>query len=133
MLQRIERHRQNRPQHWQTIEEPIKLAQIINRYNETSNCLLVDCLTLWLANILFNKQGTLQLAVFEREVKALLGSLENFTGQLILVSNEVGLGVIAMDEMSRRFVDEAGLLHQQLARVSDKVTLVTAGLPQVLK
>ncbi len=133
MQQRINRHRQNRPQHWTTVEEPIKLADVISRYSEKNNCLLVDCLTLWLTNILFDKQGQLQLAVFEKEVKLLLSSLESFTGQLILVSNEVGLGVVAMDKMTRRFVDEAGLLHQQLARISDKVVLVTAGLPQILK
>lgn len=133
MQQRIRLHRQSRPQHWMTIEEPIKLGQVINHYNEENNCLLVDCLTLWLANILFDKQGKLQLAVFEREVEVLLNSLESFTGQLILVSNEIGLGVVAMEKMTRRFVDEAGLLHQQLARISDKVVLVTAGLPRVLK
>lgn len=133
MQQRIECHRQSRPQHWKTVEEPIKLAQIINDYSEKDNCLLVDCLTLWLANVLFDKQGELQQVIFEREVQALLYSLDSFSGQLILVSNEVGLGVIAMDKMTRRFVDEAGLLHQKIACASDKVTFVTAGLPRVLK
>jgi adenosylcobinamide kinase/adenosylcobinamide-phosphate guanylyltransferase len=133
MQLRIEHHRQNRPQHWITVEEPIKLADVINQHSEENSCLLVECLTLWLTNILFDNQGQVQLTVFEREVHALHNVLASFTGQIILVSNEVGLGVVAMEKMTRRFVDEAGLLHQQIASVSDKVVLVTAGLPLVLK
>jgi len=133
MQARINRHRQNRPQQWQTVEEPIKLAEVIRQESDAEFCLLVDCLTLWLTNILFDKQGKLQQAVFEKETAALFDTLSNYTGQLILVTNEVGLGVVAMDKMTRRFVDEAGLLHQKIAAISNKVVLVTAGLPQVLK
>lgn len=133
MQTRIEHHRQNRPQQWKTIEEPIKLASIIEQYNATKSCLLVDCLTLWLTNILFDKQGREQQLLFEQESQALLMALSAFSGQVILVSNEVGLGIIPMDKMTRRFVDEAGFLHQKIAMLSDKVVLVTAGLPQVLK
>ncbi len=95
--------------------------------------LLVDCLTLWLSNILFNRQGELQQAVFQQETQALYEALSNFSGQLILVSNEVGLGVIPMHKMTRRFVDEAGFLHQQIALLSHRVVLMMAGLPQILK
>jgi len=133
MLDRINHHRQQRPQHWKTAEEPIHLAEVIKNHNTGNNYLLVDCLTLWLSNILFDKKGNLQLSVFEKEKAELLDTLSTFSGQLILVSNEVGSGLIAMDKMTRRFVDEAGRLHQQLAALSDKVVLVTAGLPQVLK
>lgn len=133
MRVRIKRHREDRPQHWQTVEEPIKLAQVIQQYSDAKRCLLVDCLTLWLSNILFNRQGELQQAVFEQETEALFEVLSDFSGQLILVSNEVGLGIVPMDKMSRRFVDEAGFLHQKIARLSDKVVMVTAGLPQRLK
>ena len=133
MQTRIERHRQNRPQQWQTVEEPIKLADVIQQNSGAEFCLLVDCLTLWLTNILFDKHGTVQQAVFEKETTALFDALSNISGQLILVTNEVGLGIVAMDKMTRRFVDEAGLLHQKIAAMSNKVVLITAGLPQVLK
>ena len=130
---RIKRHRDDRPQYWQTVEEPIKLAQVIQQYSDTNICLLVDCLTLWLTNILFSHQGEVQLVVFEQETEALFKALAGFSGRLILVSNEVGLGIVPMDKMTRRFVDEAGFLHQKIATLSDKVVMVTAGLPQVLK
>ena len=133
MAMRIKRHRDDRPQHWQTVEEPIKLAQVIQQYNDNNICLLVDCLTLWLTNILFSHQGEVQQVVFEQETEALFEALAGFSGQLILVSNEVGLGIVPMDKMTRRFVDEAGFLHQKIATLSDKVVMVTAGLPQVLK
>ena len=130
---RIKRHRDDRPQHWQTVEEPIKLAQVIQQYSDNNICLLVDCLTLWLTNILFSRQGEVQQVVFEQETEALFEALAGFSGRLILVSNEVGLGIVPMDKMTRRFVDEAGFLHQKIATLSDKVVMVTAGLPQVLK
>jgi len=133
MKARIGLHQQSRPQNWATVEEPIKLASILNKYDQQNSCLLVDCLTLWLSNILFDKKGELQQTVFDNETTALFDSLAQFSGHIILVSNELGLGVIAMDKMTRRFVDEAGLLHQKIATLSDKVVLVTAGLPQVLK
>ncbi len=133
MKLRIDRHQQDRPQSWHTVEEPVFLAKVINDHAQQNCCLLVDCLTLWLSNILFDKKGGVQQTIFDNETTALFESLSNFSGQIILVSNELGLGVIAMDKMTRRFVDEAGFLHQKIAALSDKVVLVTAGLPQVLK
>ncbi|HIF55498.1 MAG: bifunctional adenosylcobinamide kinase/adenosylcobinamide-phosphate guanylyltransferase [Methylococcales bacterium] len=133
MQARILHHQQTRPKHWPTIEEPIQLAKSIKSQDKENVCLLVDCLTLWLSNILFNRQGELQQAVFQQETQALYEALSNFSGQLILVSNEVGLGVIPMHKMTRRFVDEAGFLHQQIALLSHRVVLMTAGLPQILK
>ena len=133
MQARIRRHCQDRPQQWKTVEEPIKLAESIEKHSVENSCLLVDCLTLWLSNILFDKQGELQQTVFEKETQHLFDLLAAYTGQLILVTNEVGLGVVAMDKMTRRFVDEAGFLHQKVASLSDKVVFISAGLPQVLK
>lgn len=133
MQKRINIHRQDRPQDWETVEEPIRLAEIIKKYDNQQNYLLVDCLTLWLSNILFNKQGELQQAIFEKQTNELLAVLDNFSGQIILVTNEVGLGIIAIDKMTRRFVDEAGFLHQKIAALSDKVVFITAGIPQALK
>ncbi|PPD31151.1 MAG: bifunctional adenosylcobinamide kinase/adenosylcobinamide-phosphate guanylyltransferase [Methylomonas sp.] len=133
MHRRIEHHRQRRPAKWQTLEEPIQLAAVLQQHAHPDCCVLVDCLTLWLCNVLFDKQGQLQEAVFAEQRTALLDTLGQCQGQIIMVSNEVGMGVVAADAMTRRFVDEAGFLHQALAQICDRVTLVTAGLPQQLK
>jgi len=133
MQQRIETHKADRPQHWETIEEPILLADTLERYANTRYCLLVDCLTLWLSNILFNSQGDFQEDVFLQQKQALLNELPYMHTDIILVSNEVGSGIVPMNSMSRRFVDEAGRLHQQLAQLCTHVTLVTAGIALPLK
>ncbi len=133
MQSRITRHREDRPALWETIEEPIKLAEVIEKHNTLDNYLLVDCLTLWLTNILFDKQGHSQSTVFEKETGRLFDLLSDYKGELIMVTNEVGQGIVPMDNMARRFVDEAGFLHQKLATLCDRVVLISAGLPQVLK
>ena len=133
MQQRITHHQQRRPAEWQTLEEPIQLAAALKQHAQPGCCVLVDCLTLWLCNVLFDKQGQLQAAVFAEQRDSLLDTLSQCQGRIIMVSNEVGMGVVAADAMTRRFVDEAGFLHQALAQICDRVTLVTAGLPQQLK
>lgn len=133
MRNRIAHHRNQRPQHWQTVEQPIHLGQAILDHAGPQHCILVDCLTLWLCNVLFDKQGELRADRYRLQRDALLAALEGCQHRVILVSNEVGLGVVAADAMTRRFVDEAGFLHQKIAQLSDKVVLVTAGLPQILK
>jgi len=133
MQARIKKHQADRPKYWQTIEEPVLLADVIERYANTHHCLLVDCLTLWLSNILFDSQGNYQEDIFLQQKQALLNELPHIHADIILVSNEVGSGIIPIDSMSRRFVDEAGRLHQQLAKLCSHVTLVTAGLAQQLK
>lgn len=133
MHSRIQHHQQRRPQHWLTVEEPIALADVISEYAGKQHCLLVDCLTLWLCNVLFDKQGSLQEQRYRQQADALCVALATGGQHVIMVSNEVGLGVVAADAMTRRFVDEAGFLHQRLAQISDKVVLVSAGLPQILK
>ena len=144
MQQRINRHIDDRPAHWLTVEEPLLLAQVLKHHADKDTCLLVDCLTLWLTNVLMAEQdqstgsiGTKdRLAVIKSlaEYKEeLLTTLVSLPGQVILVSNEVGQGIVPMGELSRRFVDEAGWLHQDIARIANKVTLVVAGLPMALK
>ncbi|WP_428354477.1 bifunctional adenosylcobinamide kinase/adenosylcobinamide-phosphate guanylyltransferase [Methyloprofundus sp.] len=133
MLERIAKHQAERPRYWETIEEPVLLADVISQYAGSNNYLLVDCLTLWLSNILFDAQGEYQEDIFLQQKQALLEIIPDLHTEIALVSNEVGLGVVPMDKMSRRFVDEAGILHQQLAKICSHVTLVTAGLPQALK
>lgn len=133
MQARISHHRQRRPEHWKTVEQPIHLAQAIQDHAGPEHCILVDCLTLWLCNVLFDKQGEIQTERYQWQSDALLATLSECQHRVILVSNEVGSGVVPADAMSRRFVDEAGFLHQKIAQISHKVVLVTAGLPQILK
>lgn len=133
MQARIAHHQHRRPADWQTLEVPVQLAAAIQQHAHADVCLLIDCLTLWLSNVLFDKQGNLQNSVFETEKAALLAALSQYKGRVIMVSNEVGLGVVAADAMTRRFVDEAGFLHQDLAGICHSVVLVSAGLAQKLK
>ncbi len=128
MQRRIDHHRQTRFSKWITIEEPVALAETLRLETAENRCVLVDCLTLWLTNILLAGED-----IFERERSALLDIFPELDGDLILVSNEVGMGIVAADPLARRFVDEAGRLHQLLASQCDQVTLVTAGLPLRLK
>jgi adenosylcobinamide kinase/adenosylcobinamide-phosphate guanylyltransferase len=128
MRTRIQHHQTNRDDRWQTVEEPLQLAAALQEYSTAGNCILVDCLTLWLTNLLLADEET-----FQRERAALLSALPHMPGDIIFVSNEVGMGIVPMDALSRRFVDEAGRLHQTLAQHCDYVTLVTAGLPMSLK
>ena len=133
MRARIAHHRQRRPAEWQTLEEPIDLAGAIRTHANPECCLLIDCLTLWLSNVLFDRRGSIQEQLFAAQRAALLEALRDCKSRVIMVSNEVGLGVVAADAMTRRFVDEAGFLHQDLAQICGRVVLVTAGLPQRLK
>ncbi len=145
MQKRIALHQQDRPQQWQTLESPLLLGKTIDSLvNETINktadntqnvghCILIDCLTLWLTNCLCQHD----LAYFEQEKQQLLASLINTQTyqnlHIILVSNEVGHGIVPMGDLSREFVDQSGWLHQAIAEVADKVDFVMAGLPLSLK
>ncbi|KZC15886.1 adenosylcobinamide kinase/adenosylcobinamide phosphate guanyltransferase [Rhodanobacter sp. FW510-R12] len=129
MVERIAHHRARRPLAWACVEEPLALADVLRQRARADRCLLVDCLTLWLSNLL----GDADASCFERERAALLDTLPQLPGEILLVSNEVGMGVVPMGELSRRFVDEAGRLHQALAAVCDRVIFVAAGLPLTLK
>ena len=129
MRARIAAHRARRPEHWRLIEEPYRLASALHEYAEAGHCVLVDCLTLWLTNLLTAGDST----VLEREARALRVMLPTLAGRVILVSNETNMGVIPLGELNRRYCDEAGRLHQDLAEICDCVILTIAGLPQILK
>lgn len=129
MNQRIAHHRERRPSHWGLIEEPLELARVLQQAAGTGRCLLVDCLTLWLTNLLMLEDE--QRLVFERE--ALLQCVATLPGEIIFVSNETGMGVVPLGELTRRYVDEAGWLHQALAERCQRVVLTVAGLPLTLK
>jgi len=129
MRSRIEEHRRRRPPDWLTVEEPLALAQALRRHARNDRCVLIECLTLWLTNLLRAESSQ----ALEAERVPLLASVQELPGHVIFVSNETGLGVVPVDPLSRRFCDEAGRLHQDLASVCDRVTLMAAGLPLLLK
>lgn len=128
MQARIDTHRLRRPAHWQLREEPLALAQVLNQQPRPAPCLLIDCMSLWLSNLLHAGEETLQ-----RERDAFLAALESYPGPVVIVSNEVGLGLVGMDPLTRQFCDQLGWLNQALAARCDNVVMAVAGLPQVLK
>ncbi len=129
MNERIARHIGDRPAHWNTLEEPLYLARALQANAKDGRVILVDCLTLWLSNLLCRDDATF----FELQKQSLLECYGLLPGQVILVSNEVGQGIVPDNALARRFIDEAGWLHQALAAQSDQVTFVTAGIAQRLK
>ena len=128
MNERVRHHRERRPPHWALIEEPIELARVLRENARVDTCLLVDCLTLWLTNLLMLENP--QRLTDERD--ALLQCLGELPGEILFVSNETGMGVVPLGELTRRFVDEAGWLHQALAERCQRVVLTVAGLPLTL-
>ncbi len=129
MRARIALHRANRPKHWHVIEEPIQLADTLQQVTQTDHCILIDCITLWLTNILLSEDN----ALFEREHASFISALPQLPGTIIMVSNETNMGIIPMGELTRRYCDEAGKLHQLIARHCQNVILTVAGLPHYLK
>ncbi len=127
MAQRIEQHKERRGEVWTTVEEPLDLLLRLEKLSRPKTPVLVDCLTLWLSNLMEAGQDV----TFETE--RLLRCLPTLVGPVVLVSNEIGLGGIAGDPPTRRFADSLGLLNQTVGLTADKVVLITAGLPVVLK
>jgi len=140
MAARIAHHRQQRSSVWTTVEEPIALGDALVRWCTSDRVVLVDCLTLWLTNLLcadgddFPEVGAIKVpALFHEQRAHFLQALEQVTGDVVLVSNEVGLGVVPVGAISRCFADEAGRLNQAVAARCERVVLVAAGLPLALK
>jgi len=129
MQSRIEHHQNQRPAHWSLVEEPLLLAKTLQKIDRPNQIILVDCLTLWLTNLLVLDDQSIQ----QFECEQLLKVLPTLESEIILVSNETGLGVVPLGEISRRFVDEAGRLHQALGQIADKVVFCVAGFPMILK
>jgi adenosylcobinamide kinase/adenosylcobinamide-phosphate guanylyltransferase len=129
MAMRIEHHQHNRPSEWRLRECPLNLTAALQEETQYAQTILVDCLTLWLNNQLFEYPEQDFTALFDDLVNSLSANHAN----VIFVANEVGLGIIPLGEISRKFVDEAGRLNQQLAKIADKVLFIAAGLPLALK
>ena len=128
MSERILRHQTERGPEWSLVEEPQNLSALVSGFTR-SDAVVVDCLTLWLTNWLCGEHA----GDWQDEKLAFIEALEESPAHWVLVSNETGMGVVPMGELSREFVDESGWLHQEIAKVSNSVTLVMFGIPQILK
>jgi adenosyl cobinamide kinase/adenosyl cobinamide phosphate guanylyltransferase len=125
MRARVAEHRARRTEGWQTVEVPVALADALDEAGDRP--VLVDCLTLWLTNLLLGDDDV------EQAVSGLMAALGRRQAATVLVGSEVGMGIVPENALARRFRDEAGLLHQRIATIADRVVLVVAGLPLVVK
>lgn len=140
MQLRVALHRARRPANWGLVEEPVRLAEALYTHAQHGGCVLVDCMTLWLNNLLFSEHHEYPETglvtppeAWTAEIDALLTALPLLPGEVILVSNEIGLGVVPMGAVTRFYVDELGRLNQRLAALADNVHLLVAGIPMAVK
>lgn len=132
--QRIEHHRARRPEQWDLIEAGADLAGALRRADGDDRCILIDCLTLWLAGLLCPPDAAaLSNDAYAAHLNAFEAALANARGKVIVVSNEIGLGVVPLGAETRHYVDELGRLNQRIAALSMQVTLMVAGLPMIVK
>lgn len=125
MRQKITEHQERRGDGWITYEEPLKIAEYIEKHHPTP--ILIDCLMLWLTNLMMDKCD------INMEIDRLVMTLQAYTGEMVIVSNEVGQGIVPADPMSRAFRNYAGILHQKIAQIADRFTFIVAGYPIVMK
>ena len=127
MRKRIEDHREQRGKEWDTFEEPLMIAEVIKKIGDRYDAIVLDCLTLWLSNIMHSN------LIIETEIERLISSLLSHQTSVFIVSNEVGMGIVPENEMARKFRDMAGLLNQKIAGAADEVYIVVAGIPLKIK
>lgn len=127
MKERIRNHKEQRGKDWYTCEEQINLSSLLREIHEKYDVIIIDCLTLWLSNLLINDKD------INSEITAFTNVLSTVNCQLFIVSNEVGMGIVPDNKLGRRFRDLAGALNQNIAEVADEVYLVTAGIPVKIK
>jgi adenosylcobinamide kinase / adenosylcobinamide-phosphate guanylyltransferase len=134
MRLRIARHRQNRPEHWLTIEEPLDLAAAARQAAARVDIILIDCLTVWLSNLMWQQRDQL-LEQIEACAQSQMDQLAGLSSErdLIVVSNEVGAGIVPENELARRFRDLQGFVNQRCAARADRVFLTVAGIPVPIK
>ena len=130
MAQRIEHHKKMRGPEWQTIEESIAIVNEIREYGDKVEVILLDCITLWLSNLLIKWNSDLRIM---DEVNRFIDVIKQSQTSLIIVSNEVGMGIVPVDPLSRRFRDLSGMTNQRIAEVVDTVICMVSGIPMFLK
>lgn len=130
IAERVAVHQKSRPVQWVTVECPLQLGSALEEYSMPGTTILVDCLTMWVTNLLCEEGSDVKMA---EEQQAFFKALSSVKGDVIFVSNEVGMGIIPMGDLTRDYVDIAGRLHQDIAVQADNVSLIVAGLPLKLK
>jgi len=130
MEERVTNHQKERGRDWKTEEVPVKISDTINTFAPSSDVILVDCLTLWVSNLMMNKFIQDDIIDITQE---LIQSLKNSSCPVILVSNEVGAGIVPENQLSRQFRDFAGLVNQKIAASVDTVIWTVAGIPVTIK
>lgn len=135
MIERVKKHQNRRGNEWSTIEEPIQLAKALVGCDGQYHAILVDCLTLWLSNLLFKYEDTgINIeGVVSEDLECLKSTLQNMETPVILVSNEVGMGIVPENKLARLFRDIAGATNQSIAALADEVYVVISGIPLRLK
>lgn len=131
--QRVAHHKNRRPLAWQTIEQPFNLGAAVKEHAKPNHCVIIDCLTLWLAQCICPDCDRPQHLNWQHERQMLLDALDALPGLVLIVSNEVGMGIVPLGEINRQFQDEQGRLNQAVATVANRVSFVAAGLPLTLK
>ncbi|SDK68039.1 adenosylcobinamide kinase /adenosylcobinamide-phosphate guanylyltransferase [Methylophilus rhizosphaerae] len=130
---RVAHHKERRPPYWQLVEAPFTLGQTLLDNDAPETCLIVDCLTLWLAQCICPDCDKPRQLDWQAEKQALLDALPQLQATVFLVSNEVGMGIVPLGEINRQFQDEQGRLNQHVAALADHVSFMAAGLPLKLK
>lgn len=130
MAERIRKHRLLRPKHWKTFEEPKELAPLLRKIGDGFDCVLIDCLTLLVSNLILSRHN--EEAILKK-IAALLRILKKKKAQTIMVSNEVGLGLVPTHKLGRAFRDTAGKVNQMIAGQADEVFFIISGIPSKLK
>jgi len=130
MEERVENHQKERGEDWNTIEEPVRIHEKINEYSPLACVILVDCLTLWVSNLLFQSYDPARI---EAAIQDLENALNKSKCPVFLVSNEVGTGIVPENKLARQFRDLAGLVNQRMARVADRVVMMVAGIDVQIK
>jgi adenosylcobinamide kinase / adenosylcobinamide-phosphate guanylyltransferase len=130
---RVAHHRARRPAHWAEVLAPLDLAGALDSATAPGQCVLIDCLTLWLANLLCPPGSEAPLPDWPARLDAFAAACERAHGTVLIVSNEIGMGVVPLGAATRLYVDELGRLNQRIAALADRATLVAAGLPLTLK
>jgi len=130
MAKRIEDHKKKRGMDWQTVEEPIKIAEAIGQQGKSVEVVLLDCVTLWLSNLLMRQKSDHEIV---KEVSGLIDTVKQSQASIIFVSNEVGMGLVPVEPLGRRFRDLAGMANQKIAEVAQTVIFMVSGIPMFLK
>ncbi len=130
MAKRIEDHKKKRGPDWQTVEEPTEIADAMRQHGNQTEVILLDCITLWLSNLLMRQKSDQEIM---NDVGRLIDTVKQSPSSLIFVSNEVGMGIVPVDPLGRRFRDLSGMANQKIAEAADRVVFMVSGIPTFLK